>query len=88
MEPIVASGADGVEPLGGGPAKASTPSPAIKNKKALCCNNTTSLILKKLMALPLEPSLPGVSLAYLTLFQRSCTPLLHETKLKLQLYEK
>ena len=28
MEPIVASGADGVEPLGGGPAKASTPSPA------------------------------------------------------------
>jgi len=29
MEPIVASGAAGVEPLGGGPAKASTPSPAI-----------------------------------------------------------
>jgi len=30
MEPIVALGADGVEPLGGKPAEASTPSPAIK----------------------------------------------------------
>jgi len=29
MEPIVASGAYGVEPLGGEPAKASTPSPAV-----------------------------------------------------------
>jgi len=29
MEPIVASGAYGVEPLGGGPAEASTPSPAV-----------------------------------------------------------
>ena len=28
MEPIVALGAYGVEPSGGGPAKASTPSPA------------------------------------------------------------
>jgi len=29
MEPIVALGADGVEPLGGGPAEASTPSLAV-----------------------------------------------------------
>jgi len=28
MEPVVTSRADGVEPLGGGPAEASTPSPA------------------------------------------------------------
>jgi len=35
MEPIVASRADGVEPLGGGPAKASIPSQAISKEHSL-----------------------------------------------------